>query len=275
MRQTDRVSTAAPSTRPDPASETDRPPRRRAVRIAGWVLAAVAAVLMMGLVDLGTLVGLSNPRYVWPVPLDVSWGTLFTFQLAGAYVWLAVRPGQPLPALVQLAVSAAALAISAVGGLDIRPLWVALGVGITAVLFGLVLLPSAPIPAPTWRRPGRRYALLAVGGLVVWTPYVVAAFDVSRSVHEEYITNGMDHWPVQGATGLALAGSAIVLAVWPAARPLIRGCVSISAALIGVAQLGYPGRDGALMTTLWGVGVVVWAVLVALVPPQKAPRSPA
>jgi hypothetical protein len=228
-----------------------------------------AAVVMMGLIDLGTLIGTSDPRYTWPVSLDVSWGALFTFQLAGAYAWIAARPHESLPALVQLVLSAGALALGAAAGSALEPLWVALPVAASAVLFARLLARPRHRLRPALRRPHWRFGALAAVGVALWTPYVLSCLAVSRSAHEPYITNGIDHWPVQAAAGGALAASAVVLALFPQARPLLRSCTALSAALIGVAMLAYPERGGATESQLWAIAVVVWAVLVALTPPSR------
>ena len=241
-------------------------------RVAAAILALAAAVLMMGLIDLGTLVGTSDPRYSWPVSLDVSWGGLFTFLLAGSYTWIAIRPRRALPAVVQLAVTSAALVVGAAAGLGTGPLWIAVPVAASAVAFARVL--RQPIERPRWRRPSPLHLALAVAALPLWVPYVVSTAAVSASPHEAYITNGIDHWPVQVAAGVALAVLPFLLAVWPAVRPLIRGCAALTAALIGVAQLAYPEREGSVMSELWAVVVVVWAVLVALVPPSASSERP-
>src|SRR6478735_10990505 len=110
--------------------------RVRGAQVVAWIFAAFAAVPFFGLVDLGTLLGAANPEYQWAVPLEVSWGSLFTFLVAGAYVWIAVLPRRAKPAVVQLGIVVVALAVSAVGGLDAGPAFVAFGVAVSALLLG-------------------------------------------------------------------------------------------------------------------------------------------
>ena len=82
-------------------------------------------------------------------------------------------------------------------------------------------------------------------------------------------TMGINHWPVQGAVGLALGACALVMAIWPAGRPLMRLSISLSAAFIGAAMLAYPDRDGAMPSPMWGVVIVIWGTLLALPLPHR------
>ncbi|MCU1438779.1 MAG: hypothetical protein JWP66_1866 [Naasia sp.] len=224
-----------------PASE-GRPARHVAYRIAAAALARFAAIPMMGLIDRGTLVGTSDPRYEWPVSLDVSWGALFTSQLAASSRWLAVQPRDAAPALVQQAVAALALCVGAAAGSSAEALRVQLSVAVAIALFA-PLPRGASVPRPTWRRPDRRSVLLATAGVGLWVPYALAA----RSVPQR--TRAVRH---ERRRRLARAGSdrhrarraSVALAFWPAARPLVRGSVALSAALIGVAGAARPGRGG-------------------------------
>lgn len=218
----------------------------------------------MGLIDLFTLVGWVDQQYVWEVPLDASWGALFTFFLAGAYLWVALFPRAPRPALLQLALTAVALAVSAVAGTDWRPLTVAVGVAASGWLLR-VLLGRPALTGPP--RPRVRWTPLGVGvlGLPLWLPYVLEALAQSRAGAVGTTTQGIEHWPVQGAAGLALVLGPAAMGLWADTRPLLRVAVSLSAVYIGMAELAYPDRLGAMGSLLWGVGVILWGVLVALV----------
>lgn len=253
--------------------------RIRSARIVAVVLAVFAVVPFFGLIDLGTLVGLADPAYVWAVPLEVSWGSLFSFLVAGSYAWVAVAPRRPGPALVQLGVVVLALAFAAVGAPDAGPGFVAVGVAASALLLGRltdgfgggsVTLSRDVVPV-----------LLAVIGAALWLPYALSALEQSRGLPAGDVTNGIDHWPVQGATGLALAVSGAVMAVWRPARPLFRITVSLSAVFVGMANLAFPDRLGATQGLPWAVAVTVWGVVLALLPAAvttplvASPRAPA
>jgi hypothetical protein len=234
------------------------------VRAVAVLLALAAALLMMGLIDLLTLPGWVNQQYEWEVPLEASWGALFTFFLAGGYLWLALFPRAPWPAFVQLGISGMGLVVGAGGGADWRPLVVALGVMVSGVVLWLLL------GRPTLARRGRPMVdrtMLALAGLgvLLWLPYVLMALSQSRAGVLGSITQGVEHWPVQGAVGLAVVLASLVMAVWETGRPLLRVTISLSAVYIGMAELAYPDRAGAMGSLPWGVGVTLWGLLVALV----------
>jgi hypothetical protein len=234
------------------------------------LFALIASLVLFGLIDLLTLVGWVDQDYEWEVPLEVSWGALLTFFVAGSCVWVARFPGTPAPALVQLGISGLALLISAVAGADWRPLGLALVAGVSG--FALWLMTGRP-PA----RVGRLSlswgtATVAVLGLPLWIPYALDAFAHSRAGELGTITQGIDHWPVQGAVGTALVLASLVLALWYDGRPLLRVAVSLSAVCIGMAELAYPDGDGAMGSILWGVCSTLWGLLVALVAvPRRGP----
>ena len=237
--------------------------RMRAVKPLAWFLAFLAAVVLFGFVDLATLPGWVDQSYEWAVPLEVSWGALFTFVIAGSYVWIALMPARTWPAVVQLGIAAAALAVSSVAGMDGRPLWVAVPLAGSAVLFAWLAGESAGRFPQAWSV-DLPYLLLGVAGILIWLPYVVRALEISRAGAEGDNTWGIEHWPVQAAAGLSLAGCAAALAIWNPGRPLLRLTVSLSATLIGAADLAYPDRNGAMDAPLWGVAVVIWGTAVAL-----------
>jgi hypothetical protein len=245
--------------------------RIRLARIVALILAVFAAVPFFGLIDLGTLVGAADPAYVWAVPLEVSWGSLFTFLVAGSYVWLAVVPRRPRPALVQLGIVVVATALAAVGGLDAGPAFVAVGVAASGLLLGRLTYAFG-----RWRVKLSRDmfpVLLAVIGAALWLPYAASALERSRAYAAGDLTNGIEHWPVQGATGLALAIGGAVMAAWRPARQLFRISLSLSAVFIGMANLGFPDRAGATQGLQWAVAITVWGVVLALVP-ASLPTSP-
>ena len=232
-------------------------------RVVAVALALVATLLLMGLIDLFTLVGWVDQDFEWEVPLEASWGSLFTFFLAGGYVWVALFPRAAWPGLVQLGICALALTVSAAAGADGRPLWLALGVAASAILLWLVV----GRPALTLGPPSMHRAALAVAavGVPLWLPYLLAAFAASRAGELGSITQGIEHWPVQGAVGMVLVLGALVLASWSDGRALLRVAVSLTAVYIGMAELAYPDRAGAMGSVPWGVGVTLWGLLVALV----------
>lgn len=245
-------------------------------RVVAGVLALVSAVILMGLIDLFTLPGWVDQDFEWEVPLEASWGSLFTFFLAGGYAWVALFPRAPWPALVQLGICGLALVISAAAGTDWRPL--ALAVGVVVSVLVLWRLVGQPV-LPRVGRPSVRWVVLVVAalGVPLWLPYALAAFTQSRAGVLGSVTQGIEHWPVQGAVGVALVLGSLVLAIWDDGRPLLRVAVSLTAVYIGMAELAYPDRAGAMDSRLWGIGVTLWGLLVALVcaPRRVQPDGPA
>jgi hypothetical protein len=244
--------------------------RVRGAQVVAWIFAAFAAVPFFGLVDLGTLLGAANPEYQWAVPLEVSWGSLFTFLVAGAYVWIAVLPRRPVPALVQLGIVVVALAVSAAGGLDPRPALVAAALAGSGLLLGW--LARAFVGWTLQLSPNLLSVVLAVAGAALWLPYALTALERSRTGAVGDLTNGIEHWPVQGATGLALAIGGGVMAVWGPARPLFRISISLSAVFIGMGNLAFPDRAGATQGLQWAVAVTLWGLLLTLIPANPASR---
>lgn len=251
-----------------------QPRRDVTARVVAGVLALVAAVILMGLIDLFTLPGWVNQEYEWEVPLEASWGALFAFFLAGAYVWAAVSPRAPWPAFGQLGIVAVALVVAGAAGTDWRPVLVAVGVAASGIALWLLLgRPATPGVGQQRVRP----ALLAVAvlGIPLWVPYALEAFAQSRTGVLGSLTQGIEHWPVQGAAGVALVLASLALAVWADGRALLRVAVSLSAVYIGMAELAYPDRLGAMENLQWGIGVTLWGVLTALVAvPRPDPVAP-
>ncbi|WP_426998146.1 hypothetical protein [Pseudarthrobacter sp. N5] len=242
--------------------------RIRAVRPLAWVMAFLAAVPFFGLIDMVALLDLDQPASEWDVPLGVSWGSFFTVLLAGPFVWIALMPHRAWPAIVQLGIASFALMISSLAGLDGRPLWVAVPVAGSALLFAWLTSGVAGRFPRSWSLHWP-YLILAGAGLVMWIPYALHALGMSRARIDGDITLGIEHWPVQGAAGLALAMCAVAMAMWAPGRPLLRLTVSVSATLIGVSMLDEPDRAGALGSQLWGTAMVIWGTALALPLPVR------
>lgn len=130
------------------STRTEARRRLSLARVVAAIFPLISAIILMGLIDLFTLPGWVNQDFEWELPLEVSWGALFTFFLAGAYVWVALYPQAPWPALVQLAICGLALLVAAVAGTDWRPLALATGVAVSGLLlWRLVGRPVPPLPS--------------------------------------------------------------------------------------------------------------------------------
>lgn len=240
--------------------------RLRFVRVVAWLMAAVCAVGLFGVADLMTLPGWVDQRYVWAVSLEASWGSLMTFVVAGSYVSIALNPRDPWPGTILLAVAALSLILSVILGADARPLPLAPIIAVPAI--GLAWAGRMEVeglrsaPALSWW-----HLLMTAAAVPLWLPYSLYALEMSRlEPNAGHATWGIEHWPVQGAAGITLLVAALIMAWWSEGRPLLRVSISLSAVYIGVAMLAYPDRAGAMDSPMWGVAMVLWGTVLALLP---------
>jgi hypothetical protein len=256
-------------------AERNRPltGRLRLVRAVAWLMVAVSTVGLFGIVDLMTLPGWVDQRYVWAVPLEASWGSLMTFVVAGSYLSIARNPQDPWPGTILLTVAALSLILCAIFGADARPLPLAPVIAVPAI--GLAFVGRQDVhgfksaPGLSWR-----HLLMAAAAVPLWLPYSSHAFQMSRlEPNAGHLTMGIEHWPVQGATGITLLAAALVMAWWSEGRPLLRVSISLSAVYIGVAMLAYPDRAGAMDSPMWGVAMVLWGTVLALLPANPGAAS--
>lgn len=240
-----------------------------ALRVVAAVLALLWAVPLFGVIDLSLLV-FENPWFMPVAPLEVSWGSLFTYFLAVPMAVVVVWPSGLWGALAVNAVAVVALLAGA--GLSLH--WPAAVLALVVAVASLPLLPLGRRAlrqgrlAPPAVRAEAHWPLLALSvlGLALWAPYTahaVAAFGVL----EDDITNGVSHWPVQVAAGSALMLGALTAALLPEPRRLAVVAVALSAVSIGVSAAAKPRVPAATETEQWGVLCVLWGVLFALVAP--------
>ena len=200
----------------------------------------------------------------WPQVLEAGWGLFFTVLVGAAFVAVAVRPRSARPGVVQLAVAALALAVSVIAGREAPLAWV-------AVLLAVETLVVAWLAFPSWRssRTSRgadaSMVALAALGVVPWLAYAVDMWAANREERPDTdITNGIDHYAVQGALGLALAFLPVVALLRPAATVFIPACVGIAAAYLGLVSFAWQDAAGGFGRA-WSIAAMVWGlVLVAL-----------
>jgi hypothetical protein len=261
-------------TTPAAAVVQAKPLRLRVVRILAWVMVAVAAIGLFGLADLMTLPGWVDQQYEWEVPIEASWGSLFTFVIAGSFANIALQPRRPWPGIVLLAFAITALLLGSIFGLDGRPLpIVALLTAAVVLLLWLGRKHFEPFPrkwALSWP-----YLLVAAAGVPLWVPYALHALKMSRmDPNAGHLTWNIEHWPIQGSAGIALCLTAAAMVFWPPGRQLMRISTSLSSTYIGAAMLAYPYRAGAMDGPMWGVAMVLWGTVVALLlPPNREARG--
>jgi uncharacterized membrane protein len=110
------------------------PSRLGIARVVAWVMVPVALFGLFGLADLMTLPGWVDQQYEWSVPLEASWGSLFTFVVGGSFVSIARNPRQPWPGFVLLSIAIVALVLGSLLGLDAGPLPVAILLAVAVAL---------------------------------------------------------------------------------------------------------------------------------------------
>jgi len=243
--------------------------RRRIVlaRVLAWFFAAIAAVPMFGLIDLGTVFGLADPQWEWQISLEASWGSLLTFIIAGGFGWIGALPDRPWPGLGLLGLASISLAIASLVFLDTAPLWVAVALaGATAAIY--LLLRPGPPPGRLGRPPGWVWSSLVAAGVPLWLGYAWNTYAAALRGDTGDVTNGIDHWPVQVALGLTLAAGAALLVAWRTELVLWRVAFALAAAIVAYASIAYPERGGAMPHWAWGVAIAVWGAIL-LVPDRR------
>lgn len=199
----------------------------------------------------------------WPQVLEVGWGLFFTVLVAAAFVAVAVRPSSARPGVVQLAVAALALAVSVIAGREAPLAWVAVLLAVETVVVAWLAFPSWRWRAVSQPADASMLALAALG-VAPWLAYALDMWAANREERPDNdITNGIDHYAVQGALGLALAVLPAVAALRPAATPFIPACVGIAAAYLGLVSFAWQDAAGGFGRA-WSVAAMAWGlVLVA------------
>ncbi|QIK72054.1 hypothetical protein G7070_06960 [Propioniciclava coleopterorum] len=241
-------------------------------RVLAWFCALVAAVPMFGLIDLGTVFGLSDPQYTWQVGVEASWGALFTFVIAAGFAQAGWTPTRAAQGVALPGLAAGSLAVAAAVFRDPAPLVVAGALLVATVAVAWIL---AARPQPRTRPSLSAALVVSAAGVPLWLGYAAlthAAWLRDPTVGD--VTNGVDHWPVQAALGLTLALGSAALALRPGVR-WWRWCFALSAGVLAYATLAFPDRAGAMPHPAWGWLFAVWALLILLPPCPSAARIPA
>ena len=199
----------------------------------------------------------------WEQVLEAGWGLYFTVIVGVPFVVAAARPSASRPGVVQLAVATAVLAISALIGMEI-------GAVVLAVILGLETAVVAWLARRDWppeRAAGvsRSLAVLAAVGAVPWLAYALDMWALNRrDLPDADITNSIDHYSVQGGVGLALAVLPALAAVRAGLRPLVPACAGVVSAYLGLVSYAWPDAAGGFSRP-WSVAAMAWgSALVAL-----------
>jgi len=238
----------------------------RAARVWAALMVPFWTVLPgMGLIDLQVMF-VENTYYADSVGLMVSWGVFFTILLGVPFGWVAARPTQALPVVALIGICVVTALVGAVLGLQ----WQAAGVALLIAATALPLVPAARRQlSPTALRLAVRPNVLALAA--VMTPFAVTyaadAFSMARNEPspEPWKTNGVDHWPFQGALAIALVAFVVVIGLWPRAVPVFRAVAALALATVALSWAMHPDTVGSVDSPVITGAAVLIAVLVALV----------
>ena len=114
-------------------------------------------------------------------------------------------------------------------------------------------------------------ALVALG-IVPWLAYAVDMWAANREGRPDSdITNGIDHYAVQGALGLALAVLPTLAALRPALTPLAPVCAGIAAGYLGLVSFAWEDAAGGFGRT-WSAAAMAWGLCLVAVSLTAAVR---
>jgi hypothetical protein len=200
----------------------------------------------------------------WPQVLEAGWGLFFTVLVGVPFVVAAVRPRASRAGIVQLAVATVALTVSVLVGEESPLVWVVVALVLQTAVVGA-------LAAPTWRAAAPRAGVsvpllvLALAGAGSWLAYATDMWDLNRQdLPDADITNGIDHYAVQGALGLALVLLPLLAAARASLRPLVSGCVGVVASYLGLVSLAWQDAAGGLSTE-WSAAAIAWGLALLAV----------
>jgi hypothetical protein len=222
----------------------------------------------------------------WPVVLEAGWGVFMTVLVGGSFLAVAVRPHRSAPALVVAGVALATMLVAAGAG---HEPWLLVYVALLLVEGAVVvaLLPQREPVRPTVFAPSWPLLAFAAAGVVPWLITGLDMFEDDRrnaGVLIGDVTNGVDHYSVQGALALALAVLPLIAATWARGRRYLGLSAAFCATYLGVVSYAFPdaaaglGPVRSLLCLIWGPAVGLTAMLSlpdrrrALVRGERAPR---
>jgi hypothetical protein len=209
----------------------------------------------------------------WEQVLEAGWGVYFTFVVGVPFVVVAARPGLVRPVVAQLVVAAGALVVASLFALEIGAL--ILGVWILVEAAVLVWLVGGGAGAWQLRSGERSPALLALAtvGAVPWLVYAFDMWELNRAnLPDADVTNGVDHYSVQGSLAVALVALTALAAVRNDLRRLAPACCGVSAAYLGLVSYAWPEAAGGLSRT-WSVAAMAWGSALVAVAAVAAARN--
>jgi hypothetical protein len=206
-----------------------------------------------GLIDLSVL---HHPLFAQHVWLEAGWGLYMTLFAGVPCLVLAVRPGH-VGALAVLLVAAALLFASA--GLGLEPQLLAYAALLISTWWALGGRAAPPRPdAVSW--PLVALALLGIP----WLWVANEMYRVNRaSLLDRDLTNGVDHYAVQGALAVALVALPLLASRVQPARVLAGGGAGLAGGYLGYVALVHPETEAALAQP-WAWAAIGWGACTAI-----------
>ncbi len=248
-------------------------PTRRltALRVLAGLF-AVSSVVLPGFGAIDLSVTWSSD---WPQVLEAGWGLYATVLVGAAFALVAVRPRRSRPAVAQLVVATAALAVAAPAADEPGLLWlVAVLAAQTAIVGALSVRVWDARPASRVQATGVLLVLAGLG-LVPWLAYALDMWALNREDRSDSdVTLGIDHYSVQGAVGLALVLLPLLAALRRDARPFVAVCAGIVAAYLGIVSYAWPDAAGGF-SRAWSCGAIAWGLALVLAALAQSRSRPA
>ena len=231
------------------------------LRVVAGLGLLTSLVLNFGLVDLLTAI---DPSPEWEAVrlLEAGWGIVFGILLPIPLAAQLRRGGGPVATLQQLIVVVASLAIGTALTLKAHEwLLVAFWAVVTAAIVAL-----HPARKQLLAHPSKPDPILAVVAALALIPAAVYAAQMAAN-HRAGLpgddTNGFQHWTVQAALPIALAGLVALSSLKTDGWRVPAITAAIGAATLGLFAIVDRGSSGDLSTG-WGAGALEWGIVVLL-----------
>ena len=212
----------------------------------------------------------------WARVLEAGWGVFFTVLVGVPFIAIAFFMQRAVGPTAQLCVTVAVLGVSAVLAAEA-------GVFVFAIVLAVevVIVCTPTVNAVRGDRslvrivPHLLLTVVAVAGSGPWLVYAFHMFrlnrrelgvfgEAGRGVETTDITMGIDHYAVQGALGIAVAGLSVLAGLVPAVRRYVGVSVGLSAGYLGVVSLDAHPNPGSF-SRVWSLLCLMWATAVTIV----------
>ena len=196
----------------------------------------------------------------WPQVLEAGWGLYFTVLVGFPFLLVAVRPRSSSRGVLQLGVATVALAVSAIMATEQPLAWVVVALAVQTALVGwLAGVGDRLFVARS--RISRPLLFLAAVGAAPWLAYALDMWSQNRQGRfDSDITNGIDHYSVQGAFGLALVLLSLLAALRPRdVAPFVPVCAGLAAAYLGLVSFAWQDAAGGF-TRAWSALAIAWGL---------------